>query len=173
MRIEDRLPIKGYEGLYTVDRIGNVYSELSNKSRRLGKLRTNVTYHGYAQVGLYDRDGVRKRFSVHRLVAETFIPNPYNLQQVNHINGNKLDNRVENLEWCTSSMNVKHAYDVGLAKKRSGELSGNHKLTVKDVRIIRSMLNKSVKQDIIAKKFNVDQATISNIKLGKRWKGVY
>ena len=170
MTVQDRKPIKGYEGLYSIDTKGCIYSELHNSSRRLGPLKTDITCHGYAQVGLYDRNGNRKRFRVHRLVAEAFIPNVENLPQVNHINGDKLDNRVENLEWCTCSDNIKHAYKSGLQEKRSGERVGGHKLTSENVKAIKEMLKDSVKQSVIAEIFGVDQSTISNIKRGRNWK---
>lgn len=58
--------------------------------------------------------------SIHRLVAQAFLPNPQNYPIINHINGNKLDNKVENLEWCTQSHNVKESYRIGNAKPTSG-----------------------------------------------------
>ncbi len=69
---------------------------------------------GYLQCNLYDEFGNKVYRRVHRLVAETFIPNPLNLPQVNHKNGNKLDCKVNNLEWATNSENTQHAYDCGL-----------------------------------------------------------
>lgn len=77
---------------------------------------------GYLKILLRDENSKRINKMVHRLVAETFIPNPYNLPVVNHIDGNKSDNRVENLEWCTVSYNTQHAYDelgrIGKGGKR-------------------------------------------------------
>ena len=76
-------------------------------------------YKGYLCVTL-SKQGKTKTFKIHRLVAQAFIPNPNNLPQVNHINGIKTDNNVNNLEWCTNSENQKHAYDVGLRKHYKG-----------------------------------------------------
>lgn len=83
------------------------------KSKLIKKYAT--THNGYFRVQLLNYSG-GKCFMVHRLVAEAFIPNPNNLPQVNHIDGNKQNNSVENLEWCTCSYNINEAFKMGLCK---------------------------------------------------------
>lgn len=102
--------IEGFEGVYSVSTDGIVYSYKSGTRRALSP---GIRKNGYAAVQLY-RQGLKMQPFVHRLVAETFIPNPNKLPQVNHINGDKLDNRVENLEWCTAFDNTMHAAVSGL-----------------------------------------------------------
>ncbi len=102
------LKIKDFED-YTIDKNGNVFSIRKDKYLKPYLDRKN----GYLSVALY-KDGTHKNYRVHRLVAETFIPNPSNLPQVNHIDGNKLNNNVDNLEWCTSKQNIQHAWKNGL-----------------------------------------------------------
>ena len=94
--------VRGYEGLYKVSDKGRL---VGVKSGRILKPQVNKT-GGYLQVMLYKPGRVRPRFSVHRLVAEAFVPNPLNKPQVNHINEDKLDNRACNLEWVTASENI-------------------------------------------------------------------
>lgn len=79
--------------------------------------------------------GVEKTIQAHRLVAKSFIPNPENLPEVNHINGIKWDNRVENLEWCDHSRNTQHAFDIGLnnGENWEGELHSRSTYTNKQV----------------------------------------
>lgn len=108
MTSEERANIKGYEGLYTIDRKGNVYSFYKNRV-----LKPAPTNWGYLTVQLF-KNKKGKTFKIHRLVAEAFIPNPENKKCVNHIDGNKLNNAVENLEWATYSENLKHAWVHGL-----------------------------------------------------------
>lgn len=101
--------IKGYEGLYQISNLGRVKSlgnGNSNKSK-LKIMKTTLNHKGYPMISLC-KDGVSKKFSVHRLVAEAFIPNPDNLPQVNHIDEVKTNNRIDNLEWCTAEYNVKY-----------------------------------------------------------------
>lgn len=109
---EEWKDIKGYEGLYQISNLGNVKSVYKNGNF---KILIGGIKNGYRQVILV-KDGKRKYINVHRLVAEAFIPNKENKSQVNHIDGNKLNNKVDNLEWCTQSENMKHAYKIGLEK---------------------------------------------------------
>ncbi len=104
-------PVVGYEGYYEVSNLGNVRS-LKRKGYKNGNLRQGEGTTGYWIVVLY-KDGRKTTKSVHRLVAKAFIPNPKNKPQVNHIDSNKKNNKVENLEWVTSGENEKHAYDSG------------------------------------------------------------
>ena len=108
--------IPGYESIYQVSNFGNIKSLQSGNHHSKIKILTPICADGrYLRVTLY-KQKKPKYFPVHRLVAMDFIPNPENKPQVNHINGNKKDNRVENLEWCTSSENNLHAYKSGINK---------------------------------------------------------
>jgi len=115
-------PVKGYEGLYEVSDAGDVFSVRTGRM-----MKSSMTSHGYMRV-VIQVDGKQSMKHCHRLVAEAFIPNPDNLPQVNHIDGNRLNNHVSNLEWCTPSENLKHAYRTGLKKR---------KLTDEDITFIR------------------------------------
>jgi hypothetical protein len=118
--------IVGWEGLYEVSNLGNIRSAdrviagPKPCGRRIkGRTRKTLMVKGYVSINLSDKKSGRStRNSVHRFMAEAFIPNPENKPEVNHKNGIKNDNRLENLEWATRSENSKHAWDTGLVKKR-------------------------------------------------------
>lgn len=118
-------------------------------------LKYDINSKGYARVSLHG-----KRFFVHRLVAKKYIPNPNNLPQVNHINGDKLNNSVDNLEWCDNTYNNKHSY-------LNGRCSGNTKLSKEALQHIINVINSgnyNVKE--LAVKYNVAVSTIYAIKQG-------
>ena len=98
-----------YEGLYQVSNYGRVLS--TRKKHLIMKLKDNG--HGYFLVGLWKNKKCKNKY-IHRLVAESYIPNLENNSQVNHKDGIKSNNHVENIEWCNQSQNNKHAYKLGL-----------------------------------------------------------
>ena len=121
-------------GLYQVSNLGNVRSLNYNKTKKIQHLKKVViNKKGYLAVGL-SKKGIFKIKTVHRLVAETFISNPNNLPQVNHIDENKLNNSVTNLEWCTNKYNINY----GTRKERISEKKGRKIIQLdKDDNIIK------------------------------------
>lgn len=89
---------------------GSVVSLLGKEPRLL---KPSLDKYGYLKIGLFIEEGRRKWFTIHRLVAQAYVPNPNNLPQVNHKDGNKLNNHYSNLEWCTAKENIHHAWSTG------------------------------------------------------------
>jgi hypothetical protein len=111
-------PVKGYEGFYEITKDGKVRSLY--KHHQHYQMQQRIDRAGYLTVRLTKKDKGSTR-TIHRLLALTFIPNPDKKRCVNHKDGNKLNNSLLNLEWCTHSENLKHAYDNGLIKKNKGK----------------------------------------------------
>lgn len=157
--------IKGYEGLYQVSNLGNirgidrVIGYRKNRTRKwVGEIKKpTIRKNGYLKITLY-KDGKGKTREVQRIVAETFIDNPKNVQQVNHINGIKTDNKVENLEWVTPRENDLHRIHVlkkGLKKVKQYDLKGNY------IQTFDSVAEAS-------KQTGTNQHSISNVACGRR-----
>ena len=108
--MEQWKPIEGTDGKYEVSNLGRVRTN----GKRPGLLKLTKQKSGYRYAMIQLSNGKQKNCRVHRLVAEHFLPNPDNMKEVNHKDGNKDNNRADNLEWCTRSHNVKHSFDTGL-----------------------------------------------------------
>jgi hypothetical protein len=171
--------IKDYEG-YEVSNFGNIKS-LSKKIKckngfRITKekvLKLKKTKQGYLSIQLKNKGN---HFLIHRIVASHFIDNAKDKPQVNHINGIKHDNRVENLEWCNQSENQIHAYKnklqiPSLHKRAYGENQGCSKLKEKDIVFILQNYKRGMGVEL-SKLFNVSQTTILNIVNKKIWTNV-
>lgn len=166
---EEWRPVRNYEGLYSVSNIGRVRSDRSGVGTRLGLiLRTHIQKsRGYATLFL-SHNGIRHQFLVHRLVVEAIRgPYPPGLE-TNHRNGDKLDNRLENLEYVTAAQNTRHAVRTGLRPGPCGERNTKAKLTNELVRDIRNS-TQSAKQ--WAKELGLSQSAIYRVKSGRSWRG--
>lgn len=159
--------VKGFED-YLISKSGKIYSSMTKKF-----LKYEITKQGYCKVKLNDRRiGRFIGYTVHRLVALQFIPNPKNLPQINHKDGNKLNNSVYNLEWCTSEYNIRHAKENRLYKIE--EDNPTAKLTREEViKIHWFYYMRNFNFTELSKMFNVSDATIGNIIKGFRWSELY
>lgn len=155
----------GYHYYATDD--GHIYSE---------HLKRNISEYfdkdGYKKVRLSNGDGSRKVFSVHRLILETFEPRPDSANlQVNHIDGDKTNNKLSNLEWCTCKENINHAYNLGLYSNIGDNNNGDHTLNSSQVlEIIDLLLQHKMTIQAIADQYQVSKHAIECIKYKKTWK---
>ena len=159
--------IKYYEGIYQVSNFGNVKSLGNSFSRKERFLKLSPQSKGYLTVVL-QKNATRKMVLTHRLVAEHFIYNTESKRQVNHINGDKTDNIVENLEWVSHRENLDHAIKNNLTLK--GEENRNSKLKDIDVIKIHCLLQKGTTTKELSESYNVSYSTIDGIITNRYWK---
>lgn len=115
--LREKIIVKIINNDYFIDNFSNVYSRPRHRSNG-GIMKQSINKDGYLCVKLVI-DGKHKTKRINRLIAESFIDNPFNKTEVNHIDGNKLNNSISNLEWATPSENVSHSYRIGLKKVKS------------------------------------------------------
>ena len=160
------LDIVGYENLYRISDSGEVFSVRTNKI-----LKPSIGRDGYSKV-ILSVNNKRKTFRVNRLVATAFVDNLENKPIVNHIDGNKLNNCSNNLEWVTERENAIHASKIGLLRGKNGEFNPMCKLTKDQVDEIRKTYKKGshdANARILADRFNVSDSTIWLIAKGEIW----
>ena len=165
---EEWRTIEGYEGLYEISNFGRVKSLPRYVNNHTGQLlvkekiiKQQKNHKGYATVTLGNKkSGNKKTMFVHRLLAKAFIPNPNNLPQINHIDGDKLNNKINNLEWCDNSYNQIHAYQNGLNWHHEG--SGRKKKPVYQIDITtKEIVNEFESATEAAKQIGSKQPDIS------------
>lgn len=169
LETEQWRPIVGYEGWYEISSLGRVRRLRPSNNTYVGRiLRQSPNGTGYLTLGL-SRDGQGSGYRlVHRLVAEAWVgPQPPG-HQVNHKDGNKTNNRPENLEWVTSARNHRHASESGLTNPPHGENHHRAKLTEDTVREIRESRT-GVSCAELARQLNVDPSTVWNARYGRSW----
>lgn len=175
-------PIKGYEGLYEISNLGNVKS-LSRNGKGIGKgksrketiLKPQKNNVGYLFVCLC-KNGIQKNFTIHRLVAEAFIPNPNNYTEVNHKDENKTNNYIDNLEWCTHKYNLNYGnYNKNMSIIKYGKHSGWGKSIFqysKDGKLIKVYKTMTEAAKSIGKDFNSFRGSVNRLIKGESKKGL-
>lgn len=166
----------GFEKGYQISNLGRLKSKERivdygwKKANRLSKLLSfREGKYGYLYT-IISINKIRKTVKPHRLVALNFIPNPLNLPEVNHLDGNKLNNAFWNLEWSTKSNNIQHAFNIGLKISKKGESSHYAKLNKEIVSKIREDYKKeNITQLSLSRKYEVSQAQIQRIVTNKNW----
>lgn len=159
--------VSGYEREYVVSNCGDVFSMPRKGAWIIKKLKTQINHNGYERVAL-TKCGKKKYMFVHRIVAENFIDNPFEKKTVNHIDGNKINNNIENLEWATHSENSQHAVDNNLMRRaKGGDMS--KVLNEDDVLKIIEMRKSGMTHKNIGFEIGRPKSTIQCILNGRRW----
>lgn len=156
-------PVKGYEGLYEVSNLGNVKSLKKVRGRALSgeRLLKPHIVNGYVMVTLC-KDSKPFNASVHRLIAEAFIPNPENKETINHIDGNKQNNSIDNLEWATQRENNIHAYRTGLHNPKKNGRTGKRKpKTEEEKKFISLKTKEAMKREDVQKKLHKSRKRVA------------
>ena len=163
-----------YSPNYMISTHGNVLKIAGEGrySRNVGQLMKLTDRDGYKRIRLRTTPEKVVTFSVHRLVAEHFIPNPEGKRCVNHIDGSRDNNCVDNLEWCTHSENTQHGYAIGSITRPKGSKHHMSKLKEHQVIEIRQRLKTGETCYKLGKEYGVNEKTISQIRDYKRWKHV-
>lgn len=150
---------------YFIDEDGNLYTDYGKK-----KMNDSVQYKGYIRNGLSLANNVNKHFFRHRLVLSAYNPvEKMEELQVNHIDGNKLNNKIDNLEWCSCKENIQHACENNLRAHFIGESNPYHKLTEQEVLEIIEDLKNHIPYSELTKTYNCSKSTISSIKNHRNW----
>lgn len=163
--------IAGFDGDYLVSNTGLVRSVKQERRRKLKRyfiMRPAINSGGYWSCALC-KNGISSTHSVHQLVGKAFISNPENKHDINHKDGVKTNNHVDNLEWNTRSENLSHAYDTALRIRPHGLSNGRCKLSEDQVRTIRVRAETGESPAKIGKDFNVTHTTVRNIRKRKIW----
>jgi hypothetical protein len=171
--------VKDYENIYLVSNTGIIKSVdhlvvHKNGRNRIQKgriLKTSISKKGYVQVSL-SKDNIRFHTGVHRVVAIAFIPNPNNLPEVNHKDGNKLNNEDDNLEWNTGSDNMIHAVLNHLINPNLGEKHHMSKISNKQIINLRNLHKSGLNNKELAKHYYISETAMSNILRKKTYKNI-
>lgn len=157
-------------------RTNKVYKDLGNyivyQDGRVFSKRRGIFVTPYPDKRGYLVLRAPKMCKLHRLIATCFIPNPLGLPEINHKDGNKTNNTLSNLEWCTSKHNINHAYQLGLMKPKFGIENPSSKIRYIDLTIIKEALSKGHSGADIARYYKVDKSTIYRIKNNITWRQV-
>lgn len=176
MKEEIWVDIKGFEGLYQISSYGRIKSydryirNGFNTYIKKGKIRKNQFSNNGYYIIIFNINTKMYQYLIHRLVASNFIPNENNYSQVNHKDGNKLNNNVENLEWITPSNNIIHSINNNLTSQW-GETHKSTKLKKEDIKEIRK-LGKTMSRTDISKEYGISIKAVCNIINNKTWKRV-